>query len=167
MRLPIKALKELAIKYNFSHIIVFARESGCYQNYIATYGGSIEQCSQAADFGNKMKKALKWPESLQIQPSRVKRIQKELKQTKEKIDGMAATIVGYNSDIERLKEQKETLQLYAGAGDVKIRILTEENEALKCQLARVLLYAATELNRRSEFTKSYWVEELTVAAKEN
>ena len=78
MRIPIKAVKELAAKCGLSHAIVFAFDGE--QSHIATYGKTIEACSQAADFGNTLKRALGWPESLQSQPSRVRRLQARIKE---------------------------------------------------------------------------------------
>lgn len=83
MKIPIKALKELAKKYDLTHVIVFGHDEE--NDHIATYGKSVEQCSQAADFGNKLKDALGWPKSLQAQPSRVKKLEKEIKELKEKL----------------------------------------------------------------------------------
>lgn len=77
-KIPIKALKELSKKYGLDHVIVFATEGKT--QYVATYGRTIEECSEAADFGNKMKDALGWPESLHQQPSRVRALQKRIKE---------------------------------------------------------------------------------------
>ena len=85
MKIPIKALKEFSRKYGLTHMIVFARDNDGKTHHVATYGRTIEQCSQSADFGNKMKKTLGWPDSLQAQPSRVKKLQRELAELKEKM----------------------------------------------------------------------------------
>lgn len=85
MKIPIKALKEFSEKYKLTHVIVFAHDENETTDHIATYGRTIDQCSQAADFGNKLKDELRWPKSLHAQPSRVRRLQKQIKELKEKV----------------------------------------------------------------------------------
>ena len=90
MRIPIKGLKEFAIKYKLTSVIVYADDGK--QRHIATYGSTIEKCSQAADVGNKLKKVLRWPESLQSQPSRVKKLQKRIEELEGKLEAMEETL---------------------------------------------------------------------------
>lgn len=85
MRLPIKALKELAQRYGYSHVIVYAYDSTNNMQHIATYGRTIGECDQAAQFGDMMKDALHWPESLHAVPNRVKLLQDMLTQMEEKL----------------------------------------------------------------------------------
>jgi hypothetical protein len=84
-RIPIKALKEMAKAYGLDHIIVYATEG--QTQHIATYGRTLEECSEAADFGNKMKDALGWPENLHAQPSRVRALQKRIKELEAQLEG--------------------------------------------------------------------------------
>jgi hypothetical protein len=77
MNIPIKELKELSKKYSYDHIICFATRGK--MQYVATYGRTIEECDQAAQFGDKMKDALGWPESLHSAPSRVRKLQKRIR----------------------------------------------------------------------------------------
>ena len=77
-RLPIKALKDLAKAQGLSHVILFAFDGE--RNHVVTYGQTVEECSQAADFGNTLKKVLGWPESLMAQPPRVKRLEQKVKE---------------------------------------------------------------------------------------
>lgn len=85
MRIPIKALKDLAEKYDLSHLILFAPHPGENESHIVTYGKTIEACEQAANFGNALKDVLGWPESLHTQPSRVKRLQKRIKELEKEL----------------------------------------------------------------------------------
>ena len=78
MRIPIKAVKEFAQKYDMTHVIIFAHDGKL--DHIATYGRTIVACSQAADFGNRLKETMGWPESLQAQPSRVRKLQARIKE---------------------------------------------------------------------------------------
>jgi hypothetical protein len=83
MNIPIKVLKELSKKYGYDHIICFATKDK--MQYVATYGRTIEECDQAAQFGDRMKDALGWPENLHAVPSRVRRLQKQIKELEEKL----------------------------------------------------------------------------------
>jgi hypothetical protein len=78
MNIPIKALEELSKKCGYDHVICFATKGK--EQYVATYGRTIEECDQAAQFGDKMKDGLGWPESLHAAPSRVRKLQKQVKE---------------------------------------------------------------------------------------
>jgi hypothetical protein len=80
MRLPIKALRELAKRYGYSHVVAYAYDAKNKMQHIATWGRTIYECDQAAQFGNFMKDALLWPESLHAAPNRVKKLQKHNKE---------------------------------------------------------------------------------------
>lgn len=79
-RIPIKSLKELANRHKQDIVIVFAIDSDGETQHVATWGRGIEDCSRAADWGNRMKDKLGWPESLHSQPSRVRKLQKRIKE---------------------------------------------------------------------------------------
>lgn len=78
-KIPIKAVKQLANETGQNLVIVFAIDEDDQTQHIATWGRSIEDCSRAADWGNRMKDKLDWPESLHQQPSRVRKLQKRIK----------------------------------------------------------------------------------------
>lgn len=78
MKIPISTLKKIANQYKVGAIIVFCRDDNGRLDHVITYGRTIEESSRAADFGNKLKTLLRWPESLFAQPSRVRRLQKEI-----------------------------------------------------------------------------------------
>jgi hypothetical protein len=84
MNIPIKVLKEFSQKYGYSTVVMFATNSNQMQ-YIATYGRTIQECDQAAQFGDMMKDALHWPESLHAAPSRVRQLQKRVKELEDEI----------------------------------------------------------------------------------
>lgn len=100
MRIPIERLKELSKRYDLSHLILFAYHPESNAHHIVTYGKSIEGCGQAADFGNKLKEALGWPDSLQAQPSRVKRLQERLNEKDKEIRFLEKVISEYERDDE-------------------------------------------------------------------
>lgn len=78
-RIPIKALKDLSKQYGIEHAILFAHTGG-EMHHVVTYGRTKEGCSQAADFGNKLKTALGWSPALQSEPPRVKKLQQRVKE---------------------------------------------------------------------------------------
>jgi hypothetical protein len=97
MRIPIKALKDVAKKYGLSHIIMLAHQIKDNMDHVVTYGDTIEHCSEAADFGNKLKISLGWPESLQAQPSRVKKLQNKIKELEKELDEIKNPNKEYNN----------------------------------------------------------------------
>ena len=78
VNIPVKALKEISQKYGYDHIICFATKGK--MQYVATYGTTIQACDEAAQFGDKMKDGLGWPESLHAAPSRERALQKRVKE---------------------------------------------------------------------------------------
>lgn len=77
-RIPIVAAKRLAREFGLTHVILYAHDGK--SGHVVTFGKTAEQSGQAAEFGNAMKKSLGWPESLQAQPSRVRRLQARIAQ---------------------------------------------------------------------------------------
>lgn len=92
-KIPISSLKRLAKDQELTHCILLAHDGKL--DHVVTYGKSVEDCSQAAEFGNKLKDVLGWPETLHDQPNRVKILKSENKKLKE--------------DMETLIEQLEYL----------------------------------------------------------
>lgn len=106
MNIPIKALNELSQKYGYDHIIVFATKEK--MQYVATYGRTIEECDQAAQFGDKMKDGLGWPESLHAAPSRVRALQKRVKELEAQLK-KAVQMNVYTDDEFCQKEREELI----------------------------------------------------------
>lgn len=75
-RIPIKAAKDFAKQFGLAQVIIVAWEvdekARCAQTHVVTYGKTKEDCVQAAEGGNKVKKALGWPDSLNAMPARMK-----------------------------------------------------------------------------------------------
>lgn len=78
MRIPIKALRIMAKHLKLTHVIVFGYDGK--GQHVATYGKSIEASDQAAEFGNKLKDKLGWPESLHAEPYRVRALKARIKE---------------------------------------------------------------------------------------
>lgn len=75
MRLPIKAAKDVSVTYNLRQVILLAWDGA--RTHIATYGKSLDDCSQAAAGGNILKQKWGWSEC-NDQPSRVKHLEKRI-----------------------------------------------------------------------------------------
>lgn len=124
-RIPIKALKDFSSKFGLTHAILYAHDGRL--NHIVTYGKNVEQCSQAADFGNKMKDLLGWPRKLHAQPSRVKKLQGENKSLREKLKRISKVIedvddrcLNYDGSVGRTLDemtQEEMSEIYRLAND--------------------------------------------------
>jgi hypothetical protein len=89
MRIPIKAAKDLAKAYDLSHVVILAYHEDTNTEHVVTYGRTVEQCSQSADFGNTLKTALGWPESLHAQPSRVKKLKARIAELEKQLEERA------------------------------------------------------------------------------
>ena len=86
-RIPIKAAREVAKGYSCRQVIVLAWDGEL--THIVTYGESTEDCAQAAAGGNMLKQKWGWPEC-NDQPSRVKKLEKELaaeREARERAEG--------------------------------------------------------------------------------
>lgn len=76
-RIPIKAAKDIAEKYNQEQVVIITFDKKEPRTHVVTYGKSLFDCQQIADWGNWLKEeVLMWPKSLcQDIPARVKRKQ--------------------------------------------------------------------------------------------
>ena len=83
-RIPISVAKKVAEEIDCRQVIVLAWDGKL--THVITYGKTVEDCDQAAQGGNKIKKILGWPEDLQAEePSRVKRLKNEIETLKEEL----------------------------------------------------------------------------------
>lgn len=60
--IPIKAAKEIANLYDKDQVIIVTWDSKYGKTHVTTYGKTLEDCAQAAQGGNMVKKALGWPD---------------------------------------------------------------------------------------------------------
>ena len=79
-RLPIQDAKEIAHKRGLRQVILLAWDGEL--SHVVTYGKSVEDCDQAAQGGEKMKKLMGWP-NWKAAPSRVKRLLAALEEANE------------------------------------------------------------------------------------
>ena len=72
-RIPITAAKRIAEEYGKDQVIIVTWDKATGTTWVTTYGKTVEECAQAADGGNRVKRALGWPESLcNAKPARTK-----------------------------------------------------------------------------------------------
>jgi hypothetical protein len=60
--IPISTARYLSQKFKYPEIVIFAYDPSTGKQHITTYGKSKAQCLDAAQAGNYLKKALRWPE---------------------------------------------------------------------------------------------------------
>jgi hypothetical protein len=83
-RIPIAAARRFMKEQGCTHVIIYAHDGTA--GHVVTCGKSTEAAGQAADFGNKLKRELKWPESLCAdQPSRVRKLQARVAELEEQL----------------------------------------------------------------------------------
>lgn len=71
-RIPIAAAKRLAQAHGCRQVIILAWDGK--ETHVVTYGETKGDCIQAAEGGNKVKRALGWPEDLcKAEPYRARR----------------------------------------------------------------------------------------------
>ena len=84
--IPIRAAKVVAEKYEKDQVIIATWDKVHNKTHITTYGKTVEDCDQAAQGGNVIKKALGWPENMcKEEPSRVTKIKAEITSLKARI----------------------------------------------------------------------------------
>lgn len=75
-RIPISVAKGVAAATDCQQVIILAWDGEL--THVVTYGKTVENCAQAAEGGNRIKRFLGWPENTMSQPSRVNKLEKEI-----------------------------------------------------------------------------------------
>lgn len=71
-RIPITAAKRVAQEHGCRQVIILAWDGE--RTHVVTYGKTIDDCRQAAEGGNDLKRVLGWPEELcNAKPARLRR----------------------------------------------------------------------------------------------
>lgn len=89
-RLPIQDAKEIAHRRGLRQVILLAWDGE--RSHVVTYGKSLEDCDQAAQGGEKMKKLMGWP-NWEASPSRVKKLKAALSDLLAYAEGMPSAYV--------------------------------------------------------------------------
>lgn len=72
-RIPINWAKKIAEDLGYSQVIIHGYDKETGVQCVTTFGKSIEDCKNAAEGGNAIKRLLKWPEELcNAKPKRIK-----------------------------------------------------------------------------------------------
>lgn len=72
-KIPISAAKRIADEYDKDQVIIVTWDKLTGTTWVTTYGKTLEECSQAAEGGNRVKRALGWPDTLcHAKPARTK-----------------------------------------------------------------------------------------------
>jgi hypothetical protein len=105
-RIPIKAAQEVARGYNCRQVILLAWDG--VLTHVVTYCVNQEECDQAAEGGNRIKRSLGWPESLcNAEPSRVKKLKDENSELRNKVNGLEHALAEYTKTREAEAAQRK------------------------------------------------------------
>jgi len=78
-RIPISAASEIGKKYDKDQVILVTWNKEHGDIWVTTWGKTLTDCSQAAEGGNFVKKALGWPNELtEAKPAREKKLRKKI-----------------------------------------------------------------------------------------
>jgi hypothetical protein len=89
-RMPISSAKDIANKFDCKQVIIAAWDGE--RTHIVTYGKSAEDCDQAAQGGNLIKKAMGWPKSmLNDEPSRIIKMKSRIIELEQKVKELSET----------------------------------------------------------------------------
>lgn len=73
VKVPIQAARDLAEEFDKDQVIVVTWDKAHGMMHVTTYGRSVEDCEQAAQGGNLIKRSLGFPEELcSARPERLK-----------------------------------------------------------------------------------------------
>ena len=98
-RVPIVAAKRIADEFGKDQVIVLCFSKADGKTWVTTYGRTIEDCKQAAEGGNRLKRAMGWPEELcDAQPARAKSLTCNCGHSKEHHTTGRCTFANFGSD---------------------------------------------------------------------
>lgn len=73
-RIPIRVARDVAREFRQSQVILLAWDKRSGLTHVVTCGETREDCEQAAEGGNRLKRALGWPEEeCNAEPAHVRR----------------------------------------------------------------------------------------------
>jgi len=64
LNVPISAAKQIASDFGKDQVIIVCWDKEHGRTHVTTYGKTAEECEQAAQGGNLVKKALGWPDEM-------------------------------------------------------------------------------------------------------
>lgn len=73
-RIPINWAKKISEDLGYTQVIIHAYDGKTGIQHVTTFGKSMQDCKNAAEGGNVLKRMLKWPEELcATKPNRAKK----------------------------------------------------------------------------------------------
>jgi hypothetical protein len=63
-KIPITAAKAIANNYGYTQVIIHAFDGETGIQSVATFGKTLDDCKNAADGGNVIKRLMGWPEEM-------------------------------------------------------------------------------------------------------
>lgn len=100
--IPILAAKDIAKAHDCRQVIVVAWDGE--RTHVVTYGVTDEECLQAAEGGNRVKKALNWPASpCTAEPHRVVKLKARIADLEASNGALQANAVQYRRMIADLE----------------------------------------------------------------
>ena len=63
-QIPIRAAARIAKEFDKDQVFILTWDKAYGRTHVTTYGKTIEDCKQAAEGGNELKRNLGWPEEL-------------------------------------------------------------------------------------------------------
>lgn len=126
-RIPISAAKKFAVDNDCRQVVIAAWDGDLI--HVVTYGKTIEDCDQAALAGERYKKALGWPETLNSEPSRVRTLRSALAKSEASREAAEARVAEAEKVIEpfaailggNYSHQKDNFAIVAGSNQYDLR----------------------------------------------
>lgn len=89
-RIPIKTAKDIAKKYGYDQVIIWAQNNAENIQHVTTFGKSVVDADQACQGGNYIKrKFLGWPANECLaEPTRVRKLRERIKDLEKEIRGL-------------------------------------------------------------------------------
>lgn len=82
-KLPIRGARELAVRYGLRQVILAAWDGA--RTHVVTYGATSDDCDQAAQGGEMIKRVMGWP-NWEAPPPRVKKLKLQIERLEAELD---------------------------------------------------------------------------------
>jgi len=88
LRIPIKSAKDIAKKYRYDQVIIWAQNNNEHIQHVTTFGKTVVDADQACQGGNYIKSNfLGWPvNECLAEPTRVRKLRERIKSLEKEIE---------------------------------------------------------------------------------
>ena len=124
IEVPIVATKAIARTYGKDQVIIIAYDKKHNKTHVTTYGHSITDSAQAGEAGNKLKKALGWPDQrCHDEPERIRILKKAIGRFKAIVEGQeCACEESYKCTVhDDLRLADEAIMVLLGMDDIVVK----------------------------------------------